>query len=600
MKKLSLLFSLLQLALTVNAQISFTHVTGTSFTPLYKGEAKAADFDRDGDEDLLVTGEFSTGMYNNYPVTELYENDGTGSFTKASGLGIDSLELSSIALGDIDGDKDVDVFICGNDEYSTYWARIYKNDGSGGFSLTSNSLTGIMQGDAAFGDVDGDDDLDLIISGYTSSGTQTFLYLNDGTGSFSLTSSSFSAGSFASVQFLDTDGDGDLDVIVSGDNGGAFTELYENDGSGGFSLVSGTPFSGCFAGDIDTADVEGDGDVDVFIGGSTGNGTTQFSELYLNDGAGGYSLSGASFTGLGYTSVQFGDVDRDNDPDLILSGYDGSGNRVTELYENDGTGGFSVVGGMPFSGAQRFRHTFLDMDGDGDQDLYLSGSSGSSYGDIAELHRNDRCTSIATGTDTRTECAPYTWIDGNTYTADNNTATHTLSGGAADGCDSVVTLDLTINTVDTGITVNGFTLSSDASGAAYQWLDCNNAMSEIDGETNQSYSANGSFAVEVTENGCTDTSACETIVGASVLENSFEQAFDLYPNPTSGKLAIEFQAAPQNLRLQLYSVAGELREEQEFRNVTRVPFEIVGPKGTYLIRIDGEEGQRAVLRVVKE
>ena len=49
------------------------------------------------------------------------------------------------------------------------------------------------------------------------------------------------------------------------------------------------------------------------------------------------------------------------------------------------------------------------------------------------------------GTDTQTACGSYTWIDGNTYTASNNTATFNIPGGAANGCDSLVTLDLTIS-----------------------------------------------------------------------------------------------------------------------------------------------------------
>ncbi|MEZ4916409.1 MAG: hypothetical protein R2836_05430 [Chitinophagales bacterium] len=53
------------------------------------------------------------------------------------------------------------------------------------------------------------------------------------------------------------------------------------------------------------------------------------------------------------------------------------------------------------------------------------------------------------GTDVQSACNSFTWIDGNTYTSNNNTATHTITGGAANGCDSVVTLNLTImNTVN--------------------------------------------------------------------------------------------------------------------------------------------------------
>ena len=58
---------------------------------------------------------------------------------------------------------------------------------------------------------------------------------------------------------------------------------------------------------------------------------------------------------------------------------------------------------------------------------------------------------IAYGTDTKVACNSYTWINGTTYTASNNTATHTLTGAAKNGCDSIVTLNLTINNIVTGI-----------------------------------------------------------------------------------------------------------------------------------------------------
>ena len=70
------------------------------------------------------------------------------------------------------------------------------------------------------------------------------------------------------------------------------------------------------------------------------------------------------------------------------------------------------------------------------------------------------------GTDTQTACGSYTWIDGNTYTASNSSATLTIAGGAANGCDSLVTLDLTIN--------NSYS-TTDVQGAcdSYTWIDGN-------------------------------------------------------------------------------------------------------------------------------
>src|SRR5690554_2470368 len=71
---------------------------------------------------------------------------------------------------------------------------------------------------------------------------------------------------------------------------------------------------------------------------------------------------------------------------------------------------------------------------------------------------------VATGTDTQTACGSFTWIDGVEYTASNNTAMYTIVGGAANGCDSIVTLDLTINQVATGTDVQ-------ASCGPFTWID---------------------------------------------------------------------------------------------------------------------------------
>lgn len=64
-------------------------------------------------------------------------------------------------------------------------------------------------------------------------------------------------------------------------------------------------------------------------------------------------------------------------------------------------------------------------------------------------------------TDTRTECSPYTWINGVEYTSNNNTASFTIANGAANGCDSIVNLDLTIlpsqNEVDTRVACDSYT-----------------------------------------------------------------------------------------------------------------------------------------------
>src|SRR5690606_31345386 len=113
-----------------------------------------------------------------------------------------------------------------------------------------------------------------------------------------------------------------------------------------------------------------------------------------------------------------------------------------------------------------------------------------------------------TGTDIISACDSLTWIDGITYFASNNTATFNIVNGNAVGCDSLVTLNLTINTVNTTITNSSPTLTANQAGANYRWLDCDNNYAVISGEVNQSYTAtgNGNFAVEITLNSCVDTS----------------------------------------------------------------------------------------------
>jgi hypothetical protein len=85
------------------------------------------------------------------------------------------------------------------------------------------------------------------------------------------------------------------------------------------------------------------------------------------------------------------------------------------------------------------------------------------------------------------------------------------------GCDSFITVVLTIDTVEIGVTQNGDTLTADFSGATYQWFKCMPAFIPLAGENNQSLiaPANGSYAVEITYNGCTDTSDCYAVTTVS-------------------------------------------------------------------------------------
>lgn len=213
----------------------------------------------------------------------------------------------------------------------------------------------------------------------------------------------------------------------------------------------------------------------------------------------------------------------------------------------------------------------------------------------------DQCNTI-TGTDTQTACDAYTWIDGNTYTSSNNTATFTINGGAANGCDSMVSLALTINTVsDISTTITGLTITANNNNSSYQWLDCNNNYSLINGATNQSFSptTNGNYAVQLIENGCTDTSACVSINSVSISGLESGPAFSLYPNPTNGQFVIDFPNKLTGITLSISDLRGRVIYHDEYQHRDQIEISLSEPAGIYLIQVQTPKGVNT-LKLIKK
>jgi len=141
-----------------------------------------------------------------------------------------------------------------------------------------------------------------------------------------------------------------------------------------------------------------------------------------------------------------------------------------------------------------------------------------------------------TGTDVQNVCESLTWIDGNTYTADNNTAQFTLTN--MNGCDSVVTLNLTVGGVVANAVNNGDGTMSATGAGTYQWIDCG-TNTPVAGATSATFipTANGDYAVIVTSGTCDDTSACVNYNSVGLNENN-NSVFTAYPNPTTGLITI--------------------------------------------------------------
>ncbi|PLW95163.1 MAG: hypothetical protein C0592_00730 [Marinilabiliales bacterium] len=165
------------------------------------------------------------------------------------------------------------------------------------------------------------------------------------------------------------------------------------------------------------------------------------------------------------------------------------------------------------------------------------------------------------------------------------------------GCDSLVTLDLSEIHVDTLVTVNGFVLTANDSTASYQWLDCNNAYAVIPGETGQSYTAlqNGSYAVEINNGLCTDTSSCHTISGVGISE--LAQKTMIYPNPTNGVITIEFLNNESEIYIDVLSADGRMVNQTiSTQNKTTIDLQNEAA-GIYIVKIR-EKNEIHVSRII--
>lgn len=212
------------------------------------------------------------------------------------------------------------------------------------------------------------------------------------------------------------------------------------------------------------------------------------------------------------------------------------------------------------------------------------------------------CLPIST-IDEITTCESYTWIDGVTYYQSNDSVTYNIVGGAANGCDSIVELKLTIKNVsDNTILFNGLTMLADNDSATYVWLDCDNDYSIIQGETSQLYvpTQDGNYAVQLSENGCVDTSACISVSTFSLNETTFANGVTLYPNPNKGIFTLELSESQAYVEVKVLTVLGQELKKEIFVNTDLIPLEIKEPEGVYMIQLTNQNGEKTLLRVSKQ
>lgn len=196
-------------------------------------------------------------------------------------------------------------------------------------------------------------------------------------------------------------------------------------------------------------------------------------------------------------------------------------------------------------------------------------------------------------------CVSYTAPSGAVFTA-SGTYTDLIPNAA--GCDSVLTINLTITTVDVSTTLSGDTLTAGAAGAAYQWIDCDNGNAAVSGATNQTFTpaTSGNYAVIVTENSCTDTSACTFVNVASLPEFGLNNEVVVHPNPTTGAISLDFGSTLNNVSVHVLDAMGRNIQSTSFTSAEFVQMNINGEAGQYFIEVRVDGVRAAVKRVVKK
>ncbi len=393
-----LLFILFSSNIKLKSQ-TFTKVTAGSF--VNDGGASRSvnfvDYDNDGDLDLYVSNGKRYGQ-----VSFLYRNEG-GEFTRLFNTTPfnDSLPFDGSSWADFDNDGNIDM--CTVTWYDSI-SVLYKNTGSGAFTFLGSSPIVTDRGfseTCSWGDYDKDGLVDLFVTNSKASNSRNRLYKNMGGGNFTRIDSGaifLDIGLLSrNINWVDIDGDRDLDIFVANESGSA-DYMYKNNGNGFFTKITGIAptTSGGISWSSSWGDYDNDGDQDLFVA----NNENQKNFLFRNDGSFNFTriLNDTIVSENGYFACSgWGDYDNDGDLDMFVTQAYGPGAQQLAncLYKNKlmetGTPAFEKITGDIIVNDLGFSYGFAwaDWDADGDLDLFTARTFNENQNNAAYLNNGN-------------------------------------------------------------------------------------------------------------------------------------------------------------------------------------------------------------------
>lgn len=307
----------------------------------------------------------------------------------------------SVATGDLNGDGRPDIVLTGRENSSgLHKTWLYLNDGTGGFTLstTSGITIGLKHSDISLGDYDGDGDLDIVMQGWewdpvASKNTQrAYVYQNDGSGVFTRVAT-LDGRSNGTIEFGDYDNDGKMDILQTGwkedgvNPSGGKTTLYHNDGNNAFSIVNSVSLFAIADGEARFGDYDNDGNLDIIVCG------WMQTRLYKGNGVGGFIDQNVSLPSFDWSYVNWVDYDNDGFLDLLIGGhYVDNGDRyATKILKGNGTSTF-IEQNLGLTNVQRGPVKLGNSNNDGKIDFFISGWGGDpangGLGGVFQIHES--------------------------------------------------------------------------------------------------------------------------------------------------------------------------------------------------------------------
>jgi hypothetical protein len=263
-------------------------------------------------------------------------------------------------------------------------------------------LTAVSDGNVAWGDYDNDGDLDILLTGDTSTVKYSLkpiskIYKNDGNNSFTEQSDITLPGiRGGSAEWIDYDNDGDLDIFISGNLSDTtstsipITRIFKNNGENNFIEQSDIDFievtSGCSA----WGDYNNDGNFDLAFAGWSQATSSRLSAIYKNKGDNNFLHQlEIEIEGGNSGDTKWGDYDNDGDLDLLITGYTGS-SFFSSIYKNNNDGTFSIQSDINLPTMWGGTAEWGDYDNDNDLDILINGTTRYlSSPNISSIYNND-------------------------------------------------------------------------------------------------------------------------------------------------------------------------------------------------------------------